>query len=333
MMELKTLTKKIVTAYGPTGLETNVAHIIMDEIKPFIDSVRIDALGNVIAVKNGTGPKVMLAAHMDEIGIMVTHIDENGFLRFTNLGGLNPYVLLGTRCIFGNGTRGVYGAEKLEAGESLTLAKMYVDIGATSRAEAMEKVQIGDCAGADYECIDLGKRMVSKAMDDRIACVVLIETIKQLKNPAAECHFVFTVQEEVGLRGARTSAYAVDPDYGIAVDVTRTGDTPKGVTMEVSLGKGPTVKVRDSSVLCHPAMIQYMKEVASKEGIPYQMEVLEAGGTDSGAIHLTKSGVPSGVMSIACRYIHTPSEMVDMDDVANGIKLMVALLQNTFPKV
>ena len=174
MMELKTLTKKIVTAYGPTGLETNVAHIIMDEIKPFVDSVRIDALGNVIAVKNGTGPKVMLAAHMDEIGIMVTHIDENGFLRFTNLGGLNPYVLLGTRCIFGNGTRGVYGAEKLEAGESLTLAKMYVDIGATSRAEAMEKVQIGDCAGADYECIDLGKRMVSKAMDDRIAILLII---------------------------------------------------------------------------------------------------------------------------------------------------------------
>ncbi len=333
MNELKDLTKKIVSAYGPTGDETNVANLIVEEIKPYVDSVKIDALGNVIAVKNGSGPKVMLAAHMDEIGVMVTHIDDKGFLRFTNLGGLSPQVLFATRCVFANGTVGVFGAEKLNAGETLELSKMFIDIGADSKAEAQQKVQVGDCAGGCYECIDLGNRMVSKAMDDRIACVILIEAIKRVKHAKVQMNFVFTVQEEVGLRGARTSAFAVDPDFGIAIDVTRTGDTPKSITMDVALGKGPTVKVRDASVLCHPTMIRFMKEVATKHKIPYQLEVLESGGTDSGAIHTTKAGVPSGVMSIATRYIHTPSEMVDMNDVENGIKLIVALLETKFPSV
>src|SRR5665647_42283 len=333
MNDLKALTKKIVTAYGPTGDETNVANLIIKEIKPYVDSVKIDALGNVIAVKNASGPKVMLAAHMDEIGVMVTHIDEKGFLRFTNLGGLNPQVLLGTRCVFANGTVGVFGAKKLNTGETLELSKMFIDIGADNKEEALQKVQVGDCAGGCYECIDLGNRMVSKAMDDRIACVILIEAIKRVKHAKVQMNFVFTVQEEVGLRGARTSAFAVDPDFGIAIDVTRTGDTPKSITMDVALGKGPTVKVRDASVLCHPIMIRFMKEVATKHKIPYQLEVLESGGTDSGAIHTTKAGVPSGVMSIATRYIHTPSEMVDMNDVENGIKLIVALLETKFPTV
>ncbi|NLN83802.1 MAG: M42 family metallopeptidase [Firmicutes bacterium] len=333
MKDLKALIEKIVTAYGPTGSENHVAELITKEIEPYVDSIRIDPLGNLIAVKKAEGPKVMLAAHMDEIGIMVTHIDDKGFLRFAPLGGINPNVLLGTRCVFANGTRGVYGSERLNPGESLTLAKMYIDIGAKDKEDAAQKVKIGDSAGADYPMVDLGDRLVSKAMDDRIACVILIETIKQLKNPKVESHFVFTVQEEVGLRGARTSAYSVDPDYGIAIDVTRTGDTPKGITMDVSLGEGPTVKVRDSSILCHPKMIAFMKEVAEKEEIPYQLEILEAGGTDSGAIHLTRSGVPSGVMSIACRYIHTPSEMIDINDVTNGIKLMTKILESEFPKI
>ncbi len=327
MESLKALTKKLVEAYGPSGNEETIAKLIQEEIRPYADDVRVDALGNVIAHKKGNGKKVMMAAHMDEIGVIVTHIDQNGFLRFSNLGGLSPAVLMGERCVFANGTVGVFGSEKLDSIKDLELAKMFVDIGAKDRAEAETKVQIGDTAGAYRECTDLGNRMVAKSMDDRIACVILIEAMKQIKSTVNDLYFVFTVQEELGIRGARTAAYGVSPDYGIAIDVTRTGDTPNSITMEVALGNGPAIKVKDSSLICHPKVKQLMVDTAKREEIKYQMEVLEAGGTDSGAIHLTKDGVPSGVISVPCRYIHTPSEMVDMGDVAGCIQLLTAILE------
>ena len=330
--ELKALTKRIVSPYSPAGDEMSIASLIMDEIKGLVDEVSMDPLGNVIAHRKGKGSKVMLAAHMDEIVVIVTHIDEKGFLRFAPIGGQNPMVLLASRCHFANGTVGVFGTETLAPGQPLEIGKMFIDIGCYDRESAMKKVKIGDQAAFNAECIDLGKVMMSKSMDDRIACVVLIGVLKAIKKTTNDLYFVFTVQEEVGLRGARTAAYTVDPDYGIAVDVTRTGDTPKGITMDVSLGKGPTVKVKDSSIICHPKIRRFMADVAEKKNIPYQLEVLEAGGTDSGAIHLSRSGVPSGVMSIPCRYIHTPNEMVDMDDVAQGIKLLTAILETEFPK-
>ena len=330
--ELKELTKRIVAPYSPAGDEALIAEVIKKEIEGLADEITIDPLGNLIAHKKGTGPKVMLAAHMDEIGVIVTHIDEQGFLRFANIGGQRPANLMASRCGFANGTIGVFGSERLEPGQQLELSKMFIDIGCYTREEAKKKVSVGDSASWYVEPLDLGKVMVSKSMDDRIACVVLIGVMKALKATTNDCYFVFTVQEEVGLRGARTSAYAVDPDYGIAVDVTPTGDTPKSITMDVGLGKGPTVKVKDSSVICHPKIRRFMADVAEKNGIPYQIEVLEAGGTDSGAIHLTRAGVPSGVMSIPCRYVHAPVEMVDMDDVAHGIQLLTAILESEFPQ-
>lgn len=325
---MKEMIRTLVETWGPSGNEEIIRETISGLVKDYVDELRTDALGNLIAVKKGKGgKKIMVAAHMDEIGVMVTHIDENGFLRFTNVGGVNPFVLLGERVVFKNGTVGVFGMEKLDDMKDLKLPKMYLDIGCSSKEEAAQKVSIGDVAVFKREMQDLGDRLVAKAMDDRIGCAVLIEALKQLQETDNEVYGVFTVQEEVGLRGAKVSAFALEPDLGIALDVTSTGDTPKAHTMDVALGKGPTVKVKDMSIVCHPAVKKLMADVAEKNYIPYQYEVLEFGGTDSGAIHLTRSGVPSGVISIPTRNLHSPSEVVDYNDVQNAVKLLVKILE------
>jgi len=204
---------------------------------------------------------------------------------------------------------------------------MYIDIGATSYEEASKQVSIGDMAVYYSPLSDSNGRYIGGAMDNRAGCALLIQTIKELKDCQNDAYFVFSVQEEVGLRGAKTSAYAINPDIGIAVDVTSTGDTPKARTMAVELGKGPGIKVKDGSVICHPKVKDMMIERAEDKDIPYQLEVLEWGGTDAGAIHLTREGVPSGAVSVPCRYIHSANEMVDRDDLENGVKLLVAILE------
>jgi endoglucanase len=255
---------------------------------------------------------------------MVTHVDDNGFARFISIGGVSPYTCIGGRVLFMNGTQGVIGVERLEANEQPNLAKLFIDTGATSRDDS--KVGVGDVCGFERPFMNLGKRLVAKSMDDRAAVAVAIGALKAVQNTPNEIYFVFSVQEEVGLRGAITAAYGVDPEVGIAVDVTRTGDTPKGTKMEVSLGKGPAIKVRDSSFIADPRVINWMVEEAKAQGLPYQMEVLEAGGTDGAAIQRTRAGVPAGCLSIPCRYIHSPSEMVDTDDLQGCVELLTGLL-------
>ncbi|RQD77652.1 MAG: M42 family peptidase [Candidatus Syntrophonatronum acetioxidans] len=318
--------KKLTEAYGPSGREEGIRDIIKEMIEPYADEVMVDDLGNLIVRKKGPGKKIMLAAHMDEIGLIVTFIDENGFLRFSNVGGVSPHVLLGERVRFQNGVVGTVGREKLDSIKDLKFSKLFIDIGATKEEEAREKVKIGDVAVYHRELEPLGSRVLGKSLDDRVGCSLLVKTLMELQEPVNDIYFVFTVQEEVGVRGARTAAYRIEPHYGLAVDVTRTGDTPESETMAVSLGKGPAIKIKDSLIISHPAVKKIMKEAAEKEGIPYQLEVLEKGGTDSGAIHLTREGVPSGVMSIPCRYVHTPSEMADLEDIKNGVKLLKGIL-------
>ena len=324
---MKELIKELTEAYGPSGREETVRKVIEDKIKPMVDKMEVDSLGNLIARKKGPGKRVMLAAHMDELGLMVTYIDKNGFLRFSNVGGISPHILLGERVVFANGTVGTIGCEKIESMKDLNFQKLYIDIGASEQKEAEDQVKIGDIAVYQRGFQDLGRRIISKSLDDRVGCAVLIQALKEIESPVNDLFFVFTVQEEVGVRGARTSAYRIKPDYGLAVDVTRTGDTPESETMAVALGKGPTVKVKDTLIITHPKVKKIMVDAAERTGIPYQLEVLERGGTDSGAIHLSREGVPSGVMSIPCRYIHTPSEMVDYDDVINGVKLLKSILE------
>lgn len=327
---MKELIKKLTEAYGPSGREEEIKNIIREMVEPLADEITEDSLGNLIVRKKGPGKKIMVAAHMDELGLMVTFVDDNGFLRFSNVGGISPYILLGERVIFPNGTVGTIGCEKLDNIKDLKFSKLYIDIGASGRKQAEEKVKIGDTAVYLRSFNDLGERIISKALDDRVGCAVLVQTLKEMDAPSNDIYFVFTVQEEVGVRGARTSAYRVNPDYGLAVDVTRTGDTPESETMAVSLGKGPAVKVKDTLIICHPKVKKIMVDAAEKNNIPYQLEVLERGGTDSGAIQLTREGVPSGVMSIPCRYVHTPSEMVDFNDILNGVRLMKKILNSSF---
>src|SRR5690554_6016361 len=323
---MKDLIRTLTEAFGPSGYETEVTDLIKTLVEDYVDEIETDVLGNLIAVKRGSedGAKIMFAAHTDEIGIVVTHIDDNGFLRFANIGGVGVATLIGNRVRFANGTIGVISREKGDWKET-TLDKLYIDIGAESKEEAQAKVNVGDFGIFHREFVDLGQRLVAKAMDDRIGCVVLIEALKQIKEPKNTLYFVFTAQEEVGLRGARTSAYRIDPDLGIALDVTMTGDTPEARRMEVSLGKGTAIKVKDSSVIAHPKVKELLVKLAEENGIPYQLEVLKAGGTDAGAIHLTREGVPSGTISIPTRYVHSPSEMVDVRDVEACVDLVVAL--------
>jgi endoglucanase len=257
---------------------------------------------------------------------MATHVDDNGFIRFTGIGGIRPQTLTGGRVRFVNGTRGVIGSDRItDLTKAPTLEQCFIDVGASSKKDC--PVKVGDVCGFERPFLDLGKRLVAKAMDDRIACAVIIEAMRTLKETPHEVYFVFTTQEEIGLRGATTSAFGIDPDLGLAVDVTGSGDTPKGSKMEVGLGKGPAIKVKDGGMLADPRVVAWMIRSAEKSRIPYQREVLEGGTTDARAIQLTRSGVPTGCLSISCRYIHSPSEMVDYDDVQNGVKLLTALLK------
>lgn len=325
---MKSLIQKLVETVSPSGYETNIRQVIRAEVEPLVDDLRVDALGNLITLKGkgkANGKKIMLSAHMDEIGVMVTHIDENGFVRFTPLGGVSPRTCLGGRVRFLNNQSGVINSERQEdAAKPLSFEQLFIDVGAVDRKST--NLRVGDVACFDRLFSDLGDRLVSKAMDDRIGVAVLIETLRQLGDSPHQVYFVFSTQEEVGLRGATAATFGIDPDLGLSVDVTLTGDTPKGSKMEVGLGKGPAIKVRDGGMLSDPRVVDWMVKAAEKAHLPYQLEILEGGTTDARAMQLTRAGVPVGCLSIPCRYVHSPSEMVDYNDVQNGVRLLVALL-------
>ncbi len=329
---MKDTIKKLVEAYGPSGYEEPVRELIRAEIADLADELRVDPLGNLVAVRHprpagSAGRRIMLAAHMDEIGVMVSYVDEHGYLRFAPIGGVFPIYVQGSRVRFADGTVGVIGAEQreMERNQTAGLDKLFVDVGATGRADC--PVGIGATAGFMRTMEEQGTRLIAKSMDDRIGCAVLIETMRRLKDSPHELAFVFSVQEEVGTRGAQTSAYGLDPEIAIAVDVTLTGDTPRARTMAVSLGQGPAIKVRDSGMLAHPGLKNWMVACAEQSGIPYQLEVLEGGTTDARTMQLARGGVAAGCLSIPCRYVHTPSEMVDTGDVEQAVKLLAALLR------
>jgi len=314
--------------FGPSGSEELVAQFIATQVRPYCDELKTDTLGNLIVLRHGTGKRIMVAAHMDEIGLMITHIDKEGFLRFAPLGGVRIPNLEGQRVKFANGRIGTIGVEKLDKPTDFKLERLYLDIGVSSREEAEQLVHIGETAVFVGDFIESGSRLISKAFDDRIGCFVAIEALKRTKS-THELAFVFTVQEEIGTRGAKTAAYALEPDLAIAVDVTATGDTPKAHPMSVNLGSGVGIKVLDRSMITSPQIKRWMADVATDKNIPFQWEVLEYGGTDSGAIHLSRGGVPSGVLSIPTRYVHSPAEMMDKRDVEAAVDLLVALLESS----
>lgn len=324
------LLDKLVGVYGPSSNETRVREFISNEIKDYVDDIRVDTMGNLIAHKKGNGKKVMISAHMDQIGMMVIDIDDEGFLRFTNIGGVSPEYSYGQQIVFENGTVGVIFSEPVDDLSKVKLDKMYIDIGAFTKAEAEEKVKIGDICIYKQDFVENENVVFTPYLDDRVGCFIAIEAIKEIVNPINDLYFVFSVQEEVGLRGAKTAAFSVDPEIGIAIDVTSHGDTPKAKRFAVGLNKGAAIKVKDNYIIANPYIRDTLISVAKENDIPYQMEVLEFGGTDSAAIQLTKEGVPSGVISIPTRYVHSTVEMASKSDINNCTKLLLGFLNTEF---
>lgn len=324
---MKSLIQTLTQTPGPSGYEQEIRKVIREAVTPLSKSIQVDALGSLIVrvgEKKPGGLRVMVAAHMDEIGVIVSHVEKKGFVRFSNLGSILPRYLAGGRVRFLNGVRGVINHDRSEELARIPgVEKYFIDVGATSDKDC--PVKVGDVAVFDREFLDMGKRVSSKAMDDRVACAVLIETMRNIKTTLNELVFVFSTQEEVQSRGAQTAAYAIEADLGIAVDVTPSGDI-LGVKMQVYLGQGPAIKVRDVGMIADPKVVKWMADTAKKNQIPCQMEVLDVGSTDARTMQIARSGMLAGALSIPCRYVHSPSELVDMDDITQSVKLLTALL-------
>jgi tetrahedral aminopeptidase len=323
---VKELIRKLTEAFGPSGWESGVREMIRAEIGK-AGEARVDPLGNLIVhvPGKGGGRRVMLAAHMDEIGVVVTHVDQKGFLRFGNVGGVHPMPLEGSRVRFADGTAGVIGMEKLDdPGRTPAMEKFYIDVGADEKHPP--RVKVGDIACFSRQFEEVGGRLVAKAMDDRIGCAILIHVLRGLASTPHDLYLVFTVQEEVGLRGATVSAFGVEPEVALAVDITMSGDTPECLPMAMRLGAGPAIKVKDRGMIAHVGVKDWLIRTAEAHGIPYQLEVLTGGSTDAAAIQLSRAGVPAGCISIATRYAHSPSEMLDLADAENAVRLLGAAL-------
>lgn len=325
---MKELIQRLVTAFGPTGFEDEVRSIIQAEIKGLADEVSVGKLGSLIALKKGAGhgKKIMLVAHMDEIGLMVTHIDQRGYARVTPLGTVFPLYGVGQRVRFADGQAGVLDADRRDdAAKAPNFDQLYIDLGAKDKKSC--PVNVGDVAVFQQPLVEFDGRLMAKSLDDRLGCAMLIEVLRRLSSSPYDVYCVFSVQEETTSVGARTAAYRIEPDVAIVVDVTSTGDTPKALPMAVELGKGPAIKVRDAGSIADPRVRRWMVQRAKETKIPYQLEILREGSTDVDVIQPARGGVPSGGVLIPCRHVHSPSELVDMADVENGVKLLLELVK------
>ena len=326
---------------GAPGYEQRIRERIVSLAQPLVDEIKMDALGNVHAIKRGSnGKKVLVAAHMDEISFIVTHIDEDGYVRFHPLGGFDPKTLTAQRVIIHGsedvlgvlGTKPIHIMKPEERKKMPDISDYYIDTG--MKLEDVQKViTIGDPITRERELVKMGDCVNAKSLDNRVSVFILIEALRELQETSLDCdiYAVFTVQEEVGLRGATTAASGVDPDFGINLDVTLACDYPMSMPHEkiTSLGKGTAVKVLDGSTICDYRMVKFMKELAEKNNIPYQMEILPAGGTDTAAIQrFAKGGSISGGISIPTRYLHQVIEMANIADIRASIDLLKLALEH-----
>lgn len=331
MFEVLSLQKKLVSAALPSGCESGVGHVLEELIRPYVDEVYWDTMGNLICHKKGPGKRLVIPAHMDVIGFMATYIDERGFIYYAPVGGHRAYMLPGTRVIFENGVSGIVMAGKDAALMDTPIGKLtqthyYIDIGAVSKGEAEAQVKIGQLAKFDSAISNVGGGCImTPYADDLSACIAVLLAAAQMKQSPNDVYFVFTVQEEVGLRGATVAAYRLKPFMCIASDVCYTGDSPESKQMmAVRLGAGPAIKVMDSSLICSPQTVAHLRLCAEAEGIPYQNEILIGGGTDSGAMQLSSGGALSGCVSIPARNVHSPCEIYCEQDVLLAARLLAA---------
>jgi endoglucanase len=343
--KIKSLLERLSNAHGISGYENSIREIIKKEVEPCVDELRTDSLGNLIATKKGKSPSVMIAAHMDEIGLMVKYIDDEGFIRFAKVGGwfdqtlLNQRVWLHTKkgMIAGViGSKPVHVMKEEEKKKPVEAKDMFIDVGASSKDEATAMgVEPGVTASLDRKTAELANnRITGKAFDDRAGVAVLITVLQEIASMKLSSVFgVFTVQEEVGLKGARTSAFGLNPDVGLAIDTCIPGDHPgiKKSDSPIQVGQGPAITVMDAGgrgVITHPRVLEWLRETAKASNIPYQLDVTEGGTTDASAISLTREGIPSGVVSVATRYIHTPVEVLSLKDLAQTAELVVAAIKS-----
>lgn len=332
---------KLIDAPSPSGYEAPAAKVYKEYIMQFADEITTDVMGSVIAVKNPKGtPRVMLAGHIDEIGMIIHYIDEQGFLYFSEIGGVDPGVLPGSRVsIYSDqgivvgviGRTAIHQLEKEERGKALKLSELWIDIGAKDKKEAEKLVRIGDPVTVSYGFENLKNNLaVSRGFDDKAGVFVIAEVMRLLadKNIKPAVFATATTQEELGLRGARTSAFSIDAQVGIAVDVTHGNDYPgvsKSKFGQIDLGKGPVI-TRGANVT--PKVEKMLIELAEKNKIPYQIEAIGHGtGTDANIMQMTRNGMATGLVSIPLRYMHTPSEVVDTADLENAAKLIAAFVE------
>ena len=332
------LLKKLCETPGISGREERIRELVQREMSKYVDQVQVDTLGNVIGIKKGTGAKkIMVAGHMDEIGFLVSYIDKQGFIRLQPIGGFDPRNLVAQRVVV-HGRKDLPGVlmpgikpKHLQTGDEskkLKLGDFFVDLGLT-KAELDKLVRIGDFVTMDRNFIQMGNLISSKALDDRAGVYIMLEALKRLQNQEADIYAVATVQEEVGLRGAMTSSFGIQPDIGVALDVTIAADipgTPKHSHI-TSLGKGAAIKIRDSASNSNYKLVDFMRNLAEQEQIKHQMEILPRGGTDAGAMERAQTGCPVITISLPTRYVHSVVETASVSDLEDCIKLLSRFLE------
>jgi len=341
-MVLDEILEKLSNACGIAGREEEVGSLMKKFLKPHVDEIEEDILGNVIGIRKGkkNAPKLMLAAHMDEIGLLVKNISRQGFLQFMKIGGIDDRILLAQKVMVHTekgplhgiiGSKPPHIQKEDERKKIVTYDELFVDIGAENQEEAKKMgVKIGDPIGFDIKYAKVGKDIViGKAFDDRVGCAVIVEAMKRLEKAECTIYAVGTVQEEVGLRGATTAAFGIYPDVAIALDVTVAGDVPgvKEVEAPIKLRKGPAIEVADAGLITHPKVLRLLVDAAEENKIPYQLETGLPGQTDAARIALTREGVPSGVISVPTRYIHGSACLLCLGDAEKAVKLTVAAVQ------
>lgn len=332
------LLKRLINAIGPSGDEKDVRNIIYKAIKHYVDEIWVDNFGNLIAHKKGTGPKVALASHMDEIGLMVEAIENNGLMRIAPIGGIEPITLVGqTVHVLDENNKAIYNGvisfRELSDDNKIkkipSMDELFVDVGLSKKDLKKSKIVIGSYIVPTHSFSYLGDKHVisGKALDDRIGCYILIETAKRLKrSKKSDVFFVFTVQEEVGLYGAKTSIHSIKPDWGIAVDVTNARDAE--IIAPICLGAGPFLTIKDAEMISNKCLNDWIKKLAKKSKIILQYDVVESGTTDAVSIMLSHGGVPSTVLSVAVRNLHSTIGIANLDDIENVIKLLNILLKD-----
>lgn len=334
--------EKLSNACGVAGREQEVRELIIKMLKLHSDEVTKDRMENIIAIKKGkeNAPKIMLAAHIDEVGVLVKTITKDGFLQFAKMGGIDDRVLLAQKvnvCTEKGKIPGVIGSKpphiqkEDERKKIITYDELFIDIGAENRDDAKAMgVKIGDPVAFDVKFARLGKETVmGKAFDNRAGCAVMIETLKMLEKTDCTVYAVGTIQEELGLRGVTTAAYGLNPDVGIALDVTISGDTPNIREFDTSakIGKGPVLTISDAGIVTHPKILRWLMDTAVENNIEYQLETGRLGATDAARIALTRQGVPAGTIAVPARYIHSPASIINLKDIRNAAKLTAAVTQ------